>query len=148
MHVAFEMFVKTIVVYTLPAVPWLTPIFTCSDRVGQGPGPDGAAVVAGAVEAGDAGAVAVVVLSDGAGAAPLPAPVLEELPHAAARAATLASAAAANARRATRRVGSITIPSGWVGSVSRVTVMTPAPAPGLHTTAASARARPRWTMGV
>src|SRR5262252_5928551 len=62
------MFVKTIVVYTLPAVPWLTPIFTCSDRVGQGPGPDGAAVVAGAVEAGDAGAVAVVVLSDGAGA--------------------------------------------------------------------------------
>jgi len=85
-----------------------------------------------------AGVVAGAVVSDGAGAALLPGALLEELAaHAVTRAATLVSAAAANALRATREVRSIRFPSNWVGSVSRVTVMTLTPAPRLHTTAAS-----------
>ncbi|MBO0817487.1 MAG: hypothetical protein J2P30_20355 [Actinobacteria bacterium] len=101
-------------------MPWLTPIFTCSDLVGQGPGPDWAAgLVAGAVGVVAAGVVAGAVLSgvalsDVAGAALPLAAVFEEGPHAVARAATLASAAAANARWATRRVASITF-SFWLG---------------------------------
>jgi hypothetical protein len=70
-------------------------------------------VVAAAAGVEAAGVVAGAVLSDGAGAA-LVFAVLEELPHAVARAATLVSATAANARRATRRVRSITV-SFWLG---------------------------------
>jgi hypothetical protein len=109
-------------------VPWLTPIFTRSDLVGQGPGPDWAAgLVAGAVGVLAAGVVAGAVLfgvalsdvalSDVAGALPLAA-LFEEGPHAVARAATLASAAAANARCATRRVASITV-SFWLGRLGK-----------------------------
>ena len=73
-----------------------------------------AGVVAGAAGVVAAGVVADAVLSGAAGAALPLAVVLEELPHAVARAATLASAAAANARLATRGVRSITI-SFWLG---------------------------------
>jgi len=71
-------------------------------------------VVAAAAGVEAAGVVAGAVLSDVAGAALVLAAVLEELPHAVARAATLVSATAANARRATRRVRSITV-SFWLG---------------------------------
>ena len=118
-------------------MPWLTPSFTRSDVVGQGLGPDGAAgVVAGAAGVA-AGVVAGAVLSGVAGAALVLGVVLDELAHAVARTATLVSAAAASARRATRWVESITVPSGSAGSVSRVTVMTPTPASRLPDPAAA-----------
>jgi predicted Zn-dependent protease with MMP-like domain len=106
--------------------------------VGHGVGPAGAAgVVADAVGVAAGGVVAGAVLSDVAGVALLLAVVLDELAHAVARTATLVSAAAASARRATRWVESITVPSGLAGSVSRVTVMTPTPASGLQDPAAA-----------
>ena len=119
-------------------MPWLAPSFTRSDVVGQGLGPAGAAgVVADAAGVVGGGVVAGAVLSGVAGAALLLAVVVGELPHAVARTATLVSAAAASARRATRWVESITVPSGLAGSVSRVTVMTPTPASGLQDPAAA-----------
>jgi predicted Zn-dependent protease with MMP-like domain len=122
-------------------VPWLAPSFTRSDLVAQGAGPDGAAgVVADAAAVEAAGVAAGAVLSDGAGAALPLAVVLEELAQAVARTATLVSAAAANARRATRWVESITVSFYWAGSVSRVTVKTPAPASRLHDPAAAGSA--------
>src|SRR6266704_2863204 len=123
----------------LPAVPWLTPSVTWSDRVGQGPGgADWAGVAAGAAGADDAEAGAL--LAEGAdGALPL-AVVLDVLPHPVARTAAQVSAAAGSARRARSRVGCITIPSDWAGSASRVTVQTPAPAPRLYLPGG-------WTMG-
>jgi len=117
-------------------VPWLAPSFTRSDVVGQGLGPDGAAGVVADAAGVAAGVVAGAVLSDVVGAALLLA-VVDELAHAVARTATLVSAAAASARRATRWVESITVPSGSAGSVSRVTVMTPTPGSRLQDPAAA-----------
>src|SRR6266700_193286 len=114
----------------LPAVPWLTPSFTWSDRVGQGPGPGGADWAGVAAGAGDAGAGAL--LAEGAGGALPLAVVLDVLPHPVARTAVQVSAAAGSARRTRSRVDCITIPSDWVGSASRVTVKTPAPAARLY----------------
>jgi predicted Zn-dependent protease with MMP-like domain len=108
-------------------VPWLTPSFTWRERVGQGPGPAGtgeAGELAGAAGADDAGAL----LAGGAEVALPPAVVLEELPHPAASTAAQVSTTAGNARRARSRVVSITVPSERVGSVSRLSVMTLAPA--------------------
>jgi predicted Zn-dependent protease with MMP-like domain len=117
-------------------VPWLAPSFTRSDVVGQGLGPDGAAGVVADAAGVAAGVVAGAVLPGVVGAALLLG-VVDELAHAVARTATLVSAAAASARRATRWVESITVPSGSAGSVSRVTVMTPTPASRLHDHAAA-----------
>jgi len=112
-------------------VPWLTPSFTWRERVGQGPGPageDGELAGAAGDEAGDE---AGLLAAGAEGALPL-AVVLEELPHPAASTAAQVSVTAASARRARSRVVSITVPSEWAGSVSRVTVMTLAPARRLH----------------
>jgi len=123
-------------------VPWPTPSFTWRERVGQGPGPaapgeDGELAGAAGDDAGDEAGL----LAEGAeGALPL-AVLLEELPHPAASTAAQVSAAAGSARRASSRVVSITVPSDWVGSVSRVTVMTLAPARRLHPS-------PAATMGM
>src|SRR6266566_6276881 len=124
----------------LPAVPWPTPSFTWSDRVGQGPGPGGADWAGVAAGTGDAGAGAGALLAEGAGGALPLAVVLDVLPHPVARTAVQVSAAAGSARRARSRVDCITIPSDWAGSASRVTVKTPAPAPRLYLPR-------RWTMG-
>ena len=109
-QVTLEMLVKSIVVKTLPAVPWPTPSFTWRERVGQGPGPAGAGEageLAGAAGADDAGAL----LAGGAEEALPPAVVLEELPHPAASTAAQVSTTAGSARRARSRVVSITVPS-------------------------------------
>jgi hypothetical protein len=101
----------------LPAVPWLTPSLTWSDRVGHGGGPAGpgelAGEAAGAAGADAAGVVAGALLTEAAGAEFPLAPVLEELPHPVAKAATQVSAAAGSARRAARRDEFITI-SFWL----------------------------------
>jgi hypothetical protein len=85
------------------------PGFTWSALVGQGAAPAGATgelAVDAALEA--AGIVAVPVGAGGVAAGP-PGLLLVALPHAAARGAAQVSATAAIARRATRRVESITV---------------------------------------
>ena len=102
--------------------------------MGQGPGPAGAGESVG--EAGGAGAddegEAGALLAGGADAAPLFAVLLVELPHPVASTAAQVSTAAGSARRVRSEVVSITVPSEWAGSVSRVTVMTPPLASRLH----------------
>jgi hypothetical protein len=96
----------------LPAVPCVAPSLTWSERVGHGPGPAGAGDEVLGAAAGESAGDAALVRDDAAGATVLPlAVVLEELPQAAARAATQVNAAAVTARRATRGVGSITVSS-------------------------------------
>jgi hypothetical protein len=117
--------------------------------VGQGLGPDGAAgVVADAAGVVGGGVVAGAVLSVVAGAALLLAVVVGELPHAVARTATLVSAAAASARRATRWVESITV-SFWLSRLREpcdsYDADTGFPVAG---STPRLRVRRRWTMGL
>jgi predicted Zn-dependent protease with MMP-like domain len=116
-------------------VPWLTPSFTWRERVGQGPGPAGEDGELAGAAGDDAGDEAGLLAAGVEGALPL-AVVLEELPHPAASTAAQVSVTAGSARRARSRVVSITVPSEWAGSVSRVTVKTLAPARRLRSSPA------------
>jgi len=89
-------------------VPWLTPSFTWSDRVGQGPGPVGVGAVLAESAAADDGDAAGALLG-GADEAPPPAVLLEELPHPVASTAAQVSATAGSTRRVRSRVVSITV---------------------------------------
>ncbi|HTZ27011.1 MAG TPA: hypothetical protein VMC83_23660 [Streptosporangiaceae bacterium] len=105
-------------------MPWLSPAFTPSERVGQGAGPATAGVVAGPVVAGvglgEETGVAVGVLDGG------DEEVLVEAEHAAARAAQQASSVPASTLLAVPRVDVMSAVSfSPVGSASRVIHRTP-----------------------